>query len=67
VVLIQVRPLASMLGLHPLHGDDWARVVVGVAVALVPLVLSRQRLFSRGPRGRLPRRGRYLPRPFRVA
>ncbi|RKH47664.1 cation-translocating P-type ATPase [Corallococcus sicarius] len=39
VLLIQVRPLASLVGLHPLHVDDWARVVVGVAVALVPLVL----------------------------
>ncbi|WP_163993169.1 cation-translocating P-type ATPase [Pyxidicoccus caerfyrddinensis] len=66
VLLIQVRPLAYMLGLHPLHRDDWARVVVGVAVALVPLVLSRQRLFSRGPRGRQILRGRYRLRP-RVA
>ncbi|MCY1022358.1 cation-translocating P-type ATPase [Pyxidicoccus sp. MSG2] len=66
VVLIQARPLASMLGLHPLHADDWARVVVGVAVALVPLVLSRQRLVSRGPRGRRPVRSRYRLRP-RVA
>ncbi|QSQ25406.1 cation-transporting P-type ATPase [Pyxidicoccus parkwayensis] len=61
VALIQVRPLAALMGLHPLHVDDWARVVVGVAVALVPLVFSRWRGFSRlrgGPLGPKPGRSR---------
>ncbi len=43
VLLIQVEPLASSLRLHPLHADDWARVVVRVGVASLPLVLSRLR------------------------
>ncbi|WP_408891476.1 cation-translocating P-type ATPase [Myxococcus faecalis] len=41
VLLIQVRPFAAVLGLHPLHVDDWARVALGVLVALVPLLIGR--------------------------
>lgn len=53
VLLIQVRPLAFLLGLHPLHPDDWARVAVGVAVASLPLVLSGSRWRGGGgPRAR---------------
>ncbi|MBJ6764549.1 cation-transporting P-type ATPase [Myxococcaceae bacterium JPH2] len=44
VLLIQLRPLATVLGLHPLHGDDWARVLLVVMVALVPLLLARRRV-----------------------
>ncbi|QDE90508.1 haloacid dehalogenase [Myxococcus xanthus] len=43
LLLIQVPALAHLLMLRPLHADDWARVAVGVAVASLPLVLSRPR------------------------
>ncbi|WP_426732884.1 HAD-IC family P-type ATPase [Myxococcus faecalis] len=35
VLLIQVRPFAAVLGLNPLHVDDWARVALGGLVALL--------------------------------
>ncbi|AKF87077.1 hypothetical protein MFUL124B02_37225 [Myxococcus fulvus 124B02] len=57
VLLIQVRPIAVVLGLHPLHADDWARVGLGVLVALVPLLLTR------GTRGLSPALGRRGPWP----
>ncbi|MBZ4420227.1 cation-transporting P-type ATPase [Myxococcus sp. RHSTA-1-4] len=60
VLLIQVRPLADLLGLFPLHEDDWARVVVGVAVASLPLMLSRLRPRSRGATA-TPRAGGAAP------
>ncbi|MFY1831426.1 cation-translocating P-type ATPase [Myxococcus fulvus] len=59
VLLIQARPLAAVLGLHPLHVDDWARVALGVLVALVPLLIGRglgpvsgRRAFGPSPRRR---------------
>ncbi|MGZ3459789.1 MAG: HAD-IC family P-type ATPase, partial [Archangium sp.] len=39
VLLVQVPVLAAVLYLHPLHADDWARVVGGAAVACLPLLL----------------------------
>lgn len=56
VLIIQVRSLASLVGLHPLHADDWARVALGVAVAVVPLLLTRSG--ARATASRLRSRGR---------
>ncbi|GMT98625.1 HAD-IC family P-type ATPase [Corallococcus caeni] len=39
-LLIQVPALAALVGLHPLHARDGARVLVAVAAALVPLLLA---------------------------
>jgi Ca2+-transporting ATPase len=47
LLLIQVPALARLLELRPLHGDDWARVATGVAVASSPLLLSRLRFHWR--------------------
>ncbi|RKH03796.1 cation-translocating P-type ATPase [Corallococcus carmarthensis] len=56
VLLLQVPALASLVGLHPLHVRDWARVAVAVAVALVPLLLARPRDEGDGRSSRAPRR-----------
>ncbi|XXF81422.1 cation-transporting P-type ATPase [Myxococcaceae bacterium GXIMD 01537] len=55
LLLIQVPRLAVLLELHPLHADDWARVAAGVAVASLPLGLSRSR-WRAGASPRAPRR-----------
>jgi len=42
--LIQTPPSARLLGLAPLHADDWAMAALGaLLVASLPLVANAQR------------------------
>ncbi|MCY1031186.1 cation-transporting P-type ATPase [Corallococcus sp. BB11-1] len=51
VLLLQWPPLATRVGLHPLHVHDWVRVLASVAVALTLLALARvDRPATRAPR-----------------
>ncbi|HMH52078.1 MAG TPA: HAD-IC family P-type ATPase [Candidatus Acidoferrum sp.] len=36
--LVQVAPLAQVLGLSPLHADDWGLAALGALIAALPLV-----------------------------
>jgi Ca2+-transporting ATPase len=41
VVLVQVPPLARLLHLAPLHGEDWLLAAGASLLALVPLGVAR--------------------------
>ena len=60
--LIQVAPLAHVLGLSPLHADDWALAALGALVAALPLVsILWPRAWARSWRGTGAPRGDSAP------
>jgi len=40
IVLVQITPLAGLLHVEPLHAHDWALVVGGGLLALVPFAVG---------------------------
>ncbi|WP_223637806.1 cation transporting ATPase C-terminal domain-containing protein [Corallococcus sp. EGB] len=62
VLLLQVPALAALVELHPPHARDWGRVLVAVAVALVPLLVAGPHARGGLFRGHRLRAGRSAPR-----
>lgn len=56
VLFTQWRPVAAILGLQPLHAEDWLVGAIGGLLATVPAVLLRWPLFPGRPIDAVPRR-----------
>lgn len=63
VLLLQVPEWAALVGLHPPLARDWGRVLIAVAVALVPLLVAGPHARGSLFRGHGRRAGRPMPTP----
>jgi len=45
LLLVQVRPIAAVLHLSPLHADDWLVALAGALLSCIPFALGALRVY----------------------